>query len=92
MVVASDEGLIARRVRKKGLGICFASGNTQALKKALSMAEQILSADPQKYSDAAQTFAQQCDREAFRRALTAVYSDGQMKSTLGRTTVSADGR
>ena len=92
MVVASDEGLIARRVRKKGLGICFASGNTQALKNALSMAEQILSADPQRYLDAAQTFAQQCDREAFRRALTAVYSDGQMKSTLGRTTVSADGR
>ncbi len=91
MVVASDEGLIAHRVRKKGLGICFASGNTQALKNALSMAEQILGANPHRYSDAAQAFAQQCDREAFRRALTAVYSDGQMKSSSGRTAVSADG-
>ncbi|MEE4112767.1 MAG: glycosyltransferase, partial [Desulfobacteraceae bacterium] len=51
MVVTSDEGLIARRVREKELGICFTSGDTRALKQALNSAEQILSVDSQRYAD-----------------------------------------
>ncbi len=80
MVVASDEGLIARRVREKGLGICFPSGNIRALESALHSAGQILGVNPQKYTDAARTFAEGCNREAFRHVLTAAYDQDDRRA------------
>ena len=77
MVVASDEGLIARRVRENGLGICFASGNTRELKKALRAAEEMFISDPHRFTEAAHSYAEQCNRKAFRRALINVYATGE---------------
>lgn len=76
MVVASDDGLIARRVRERGLGLCFTSGNVRKFKAALIKAEQILTADPTRYAGPTRKFAEQCNREAFRKALIAVYNQG----------------
>lgn len=73
MVIASDEGLIARRVRERGLGICFASGNPDALMSALKTAEETLEKDPEGHVAAAHAFATQCNRMAFREALTSIY-------------------
>lgn len=83
MVIASDEGLIAHRVREKGLGLCFPSGNVQKLKQTLAEAEQGLRCDPQRYANPCREFAEQCNREAFRKAISAVYTQGDTKPGSG---------
>jgi len=82
MVVASDEGLIAQRVKEKGLGLCFASGQTEGLKKALSRAEKMLKIDPTAFAEASSRFAAQCDRAAFRKAVQSVYSQQQIQKIM----------
>ena len=72
-VVASDDGLIARRVRQRNLGFCFPAGDVAALKAALQQAEAQLARDPGSFRKSALLFARQCDRAAFRSALWSVY-------------------
>ncbi len=74
MVVASNEGLIAQRVKEKRLGLCFPSGHTDELKNALSRSEEMLNKNPTAFAEAAGRFAAQCDRAAFRKAMGSVYS------------------
>lgn len=82
MVVASDDGLIGRRVRERGLGLCFSSGSAKALQAALTRAEKKYVTDAHAYTKAAHRYAQQCDRRSFRQALTTVYRHGATEKAL----------
>jgi glycosyltransferase involved in cell wall biosynthesis len=75
-VIASDEQLVGRLVRKYHLGPLFASGNIQALQQAIT---QCLSASPAelaRWQAGAQIFAQACSRAAFQAALIAAVEAG----------------
>lgn len=73
MVVASDDGLIGRRVREHHLGLCFNAGNSAELAHTLAAAETVLETDENAYRQAARRYARTCDRQAFRDALVAIY-------------------
>ena len=74
MVIASDEGLIGKRVREHQLGLCFASGNSQELAAAIRSAEKMLRNEPNHYTRAAHHFAQTCSRKKFTTALISIYA------------------
>jgi hypothetical protein len=69
IVIASDNGLLGRRVRDHKLGICFSSGNSTALSNAMAQVETMSSEQKQCFAANAISYAGQCDRNAFRRAL-----------------------
>jgi hypothetical protein len=73
-VVTSDDGLIARRVRERELGLCFASGNAHELEKTLKTAQATLASNPRQFTEAAHRYARGCNRQAFRDALVAIYA------------------
>lgn len=73
MVVASDEGLVARRVKDNGLGLCFPSGDVPQLANAFRRAESLLKTDGKGLAAAAGDFAGRCDRQAFRSVITTLY-------------------
>lgn len=72
IVIASDSGLLARRVHDHDLGICFASGSSQALAQAMTQVETMSAHQRQGYVARAKSYAGQCDRQAFRQALHAI--------------------
>ncbi len=69
MVLASDEGLVAKRVKKHNLGMLFRTGKVESLRKA--MQETLLLKDSERFQirDAALRYATSCSRQAFRTAL-----------------------
>jgi glycosyltransferase involved in cell wall biosynthesis len=69
MVIASNEGLVGRRVRKHQLGLLFTSGNVAGLKKCLTKATLLMDSDIRQYRCNALAYASLCSREAFRQAL-----------------------
>ena len=69
-VIASDEGLVARRVREHHLGFLFQSGDPDLLLKDM---KQTISSDTDKlasYQKAAKIYAESCSRPAFNKALS----------------------
>lgn len=73
MVIASDHGLVGRRVFEHKLGLLFSSGNTKALGNSMSRAMSLSRSDRDKFNNSALQYAQSCNREAFRRALLAPF-------------------
>jgi len=69
MVVASDDGLVGRRVLEHKLGLLFSSGSTKALKNSMSQAMSISRSDRDQFHISALEYALSCNREAFRQAL-----------------------
>jgi len=70
LVIASDEELVARRVREHKLGVLFQSGSVNSL---LQRMEQVMTFDKIKlslYQEASHHYARSCSRKAFRRALS----------------------
>ncbi len=72
IVIASDSGLLGRRVRDHSLGICFSSGNSTALSHAMAQVETMSSEQKLSFAANAISYAGRCDRKAFRRALHAI--------------------
>lgn len=72
-VVASDEELVGRLVRERGLGLLFPSGNAGAFASALLKAAASTADEIARWRSAAQLFAKTCSREAFRSALLAAF-------------------
>lgn len=69
LVIASDEGLLARRVREHNLGLLFPSGQVDSLVKNM---KQVMTFDKNKlasYIKTAHNYASSCSRQAFRRAI-----------------------
>jgi glycosyltransferase involved in cell wall biosynthesis len=72
-VIASDEELVGRLVRARGLGLLFPSGDAPALGRALL---QALNPSPQQVESwraALRAFAGQYSRAAFRKALLSAF-------------------
>jgi len=69
MVIASDDGLVGRRVLEHRLGLLFSSGNTKALGKSMSRAMSLSPSDMDQFQNSASEYAMSCNREAFRQAL-----------------------
>ena len=76
MVIASDEGLLARRIKEHNLGWVFPSGDGQALKTCMRNASLLGSNERVQLQQAAYRFALTCSREAFRKALLAPFVEG----------------
>jgi len=71
MVIASDEGLLARRVREHDLGLLFPTNNINALHECMMAASAL---DEERRTQLQQKllhYAKTCSRENFRQALLA---------------------
>jgi glycosyltransferase involved in cell wall biosynthesis len=75
VVIASDEGLLARRIKLHNLGWVFPSGNAEELKGRIDNASLLDKTDMIQFQQAAYQYAQTCSREAFRKALLSAFGD-----------------
>ena len=66
MVIASDEGLLGRRVRSGDLGLLFRSKNSKSLIDVMHKALSLSNTDLIRYRESALRHADTCSREAFR--------------------------
>ncbi len=73
MVIASDEGLLARRIEEHRLGLVFPSGSFRGLKACMQKASLLKSPEMTPFLQAADRYAQTCSRDAFRNALLLPY-------------------
>jgi glycosyltransferase involved in cell wall biosynthesis len=73
MVIASDDGLVGKRVLEHKLGLLFSSGNTKALGKSMIQAVSLSQSDRDQFQNSAAEYAMSCNREAFRQALLAPF-------------------
>lgn len=71
VVIASDEGLVARRVKDHGLGVLFASGRVSSLLDAMTRVMAMDEAARSRVHDAALGYSATCSRQAFKTALLA---------------------
>lgn len=69
MVIASNEGLVARRVREHHLGLLFQSESVDLLRKAMGQCLTMTAENREAYQQNAFNFAKSCSRKFFRRAL-----------------------
>ncbi len=69
MVITSDEGLLAKRVREHDLGFLFPTNNIQELKRCMIEASLLGNERHAHYRTNAKTYAKTCSRKAFRNAL-----------------------
>jgi glycosyltransferase involved in cell wall biosynthesis len=76
MVIASDEGLLARRIKEHNLGWVFPSGDAKELKTRMHDASHLRSNEMVEFQQAAHRYAGTCSREAFRKALLAPFVKG----------------
>ncbi len=76
MMIASDEGLLARRVREHRLGWVFPSGDARELKARMHDASHLKSDEMEEFRQAARRYAATCSREAFRKALLGPFAEG----------------
>jgi glycosyltransferase involved in cell wall biosynthesis len=79
MVIASDEGLLARRVREHGLGWLFPSGNVEELEVNVKKAMTLSGEEMTRFRRAGLRYASLCSRSLFRKALLAPYSSPKME-------------
>jgi glycosyltransferase involved in cell wall biosynthesis len=73
MVIASDEGLLARRIEEHQLGWVFPSGDGRRLKTRMQQTSLLKSTEMTSFRQAAYRYAQTCSRDAFRNALLLPY-------------------
>ncbi len=71
MVIVSDAGLLARRVRDHHLGFLFQTNNVQELQQCMRQLVSLNQAERDHYHAMSLKYAGTCSREAFREALLA---------------------
>ena len=69
MVITSDEGLLARRVRDHHLGLLFHRQNQNELQKRMQAATTLSVSERDHFRMMSSKYAETCSRDAFRRAL-----------------------
>lgn len=74
MVIASDAGLVGRRVRDHNLGWLFRPGDVNDLKQRIIEASRLSEPDMQQFRNAAARYAPSCSRTAFKDALLSPFS------------------
>lgn len=70
-VIVSDEQLLGRLTRERGLGWLFPSGDVEALRERIRQATAFSPEATVKFSVAAQSYARRYSRESYRAALLA---------------------
>ncbi len=73
MVIASDEGLVAQRIKEHKLGWLFPSRNVEKLKGCFEQAASLSELDLDGFRQAALAYSRLCSREAFRNALLSAF-------------------
>ena len=73
-VIASDEELVGRVVRERGLGLLFPSGDVAALGRAMEQMAGAPVTEISRWQAAARSHAQKCSRAAFRDAVVGVFA------------------
>jgi len=71
LVIASDEGLLARRVRDHGLGLLFPTNDVPALQQRMTEAAALSREQRAGYQEKLLHYAGTCSRKNFRQALIA---------------------
>ena len=71
MVIVSDEGLLARRVRDHHLGLLFQTKNSRDLQRRMNDVVLLNQTERDHFREMALKYAETCSREAFREALLA---------------------
>lgn len=71
MVIVSDEGLLARRVRDHHLGLLFQANHVHELRQRMQDAVSLNQAGRDPFREMALRYAGTCSRDAFREALLA---------------------
>ena len=71
MVIASDEGLLARRVRDHHLGVLFPTNDVHELRQCMNEMAFMTQGEREQFQQMALKYAGICSREAFREALVA---------------------
>lgn len=74
MIIASDEGLIGKRVKEHKLGLLFESENTHELGEAIKKAALLTENEKSIFKESISKYAKLCSREAFRSALLQPYN------------------
>jgi len=74
-VLASDEGLIAKRVREHGLGQLFPNGDGAALGRVMERMAGQSAEESARYHRSALAYARSISADAFRAALVEPYTD-----------------
>jgi hypothetical protein len=74
MIIASDEGLVARRVRDHGLGWLFRSGSVKDLEANVKKAMTLSGEEMARFRRTGSRYASLCSRPLFRKALLAPYA------------------
>src|SRR6266850_607450 len=68
-VIASDEGLVGKRVRQHDLGLLFPTGDLEGLKRAIAQGAAMNEKALDPWRSNAARYSATCSREAFRAAL-----------------------
>jgi glycosyltransferase involved in cell wall biosynthesis len=71
MVIVSDEGLLARRVRDHHLGLLFQANDVHELRQRMTDAVSLNQAERDKFQLMSLRYAGTCSRDVFREALLA---------------------
>jgi glycosyltransferase involved in cell wall biosynthesis len=81
-VIASDEELVGRIVRERGLGLLFPSGDARALSHAIKRISCATVEEMSRWHSAARAYAPHCSRVAFRSALLEAFDHAVRKSRV----------
>lgn len=69
MVVASNEGLVAKRVKEHKLGLLFQSENIHSLREAMAMSIELTKEKREEYRKNSYKYSVSCSRKNFRQVL-----------------------
>jgi glycosyltransferase involved in cell wall biosynthesis len=69
LVLASDEGLVGKRVEKHNLGLLFQTGSADDLQKQLTCLISMENSKKHTLQTASKTYSENCNRQAFRKSL-----------------------
>ncbi|HDQ04304.1 MAG TPA: glycosyltransferase [Deltaproteobacteria bacterium] len=82
LVIASDEGLLSKRVMTHHLGLLFRSGDSKSLQHSLEKAHIMKDAEISEYRAAALRYASLCSRESFRKAILNSFLPGSIRENV----------
>jgi hypothetical protein len=74
MVIASDEGLLAKRIREHDLGFLFPTNNINELQQRMVDAALLNNERRAHFRTKSLNYAKTCSRETFRNALISPWS------------------
>jgi len=71
-ILASNEGLVGKRVKEHNLGLLFQTGSVNNLKKQLIHIAGMKTNQKDTFQSTTQTYSKNCNRQAFQKSLMAI--------------------